>query len=221
VKLSTLKYELWMRGIALLTEILLIVGIGLALIGRINIGDLNVEGPPVRAAGFVLTIPFLSTLLLSFMVGVLFGDTPEAVDSWWSFVVLLQIPVIVICLGAAYRIIQQEMKKPSGEQTTKPQPRQQPQQNKSQQSNSGSSQSVTTPQRAPAFPVQPSRPSRDRFPSVMSLSEAARYLGESEQRVLDLIDSGKITAARINYRYRISRSVLDDFLEEQQGSAAE
>lgn len=67
-----------------------------------------------------------------------------------------------------------------------------------------------------------SRSNRKKFPTVMTTAEAAEYLEMPENAVLEMIEQGKLTAARINYRYRISRTVLDEFLkqqEEKDGSA--
>jgi len=61
---------------------------------------------------------------------------------------------------------------------------------------------------------QPNR-RKQNFPSVMSLAEAARYLNVPEQKVIELINEGNLAAAKINHRYSISRTALDEFLENQ------
>jgi excisionase family DNA binding protein len=46
----------------------------------------------------------------------------------------------------------------------------------------------------------------------MNLKEAARYLQTTEEDILQMIDEGKLTAARDNYNYKIAKSQLDELL---------
>jgi excisionase family DNA binding protein len=46
---------------------------------------------------------------------------------------------------------------------------------------------------------------------IMSLAEAARYLGVSEPEVLRLIESGEIEAGRLGAEYRVVRESLDNY----------
>lgn len=62
-----------------------------------------------------------------------------------------------------------------------------------------------TPQTNPV--MRPQQP-----PSVMTVAEAAAYMRVSEQEVLNLIDGGKLAAARIGDTYRIARIAIDDFI---------
>lgn len=65
-----------------------------------------------------------------------------------------------------------------------------------------------TPQTNPAMrPAQP--------PSVMTVAEAAAYMRVSEQEVLNLIEQGKLAAARIGDSYRIARIAIDDFIAQR------
>ena len=46
---------------------------------------------------------------------------------------------------------------------------------------------------------------------IMSLAEAARYLGVTEQEVVRLIESGEIEAGRLGAEYRVVRESLDNY----------
>ena len=46
--------------------------------------------------------------------------------------------------------------------------------------------------------------------NVLSVKEAAAYLGVTPEEILGLIDAGKLPAARDSGGYRIARSVLDE-----------
>jgi excisionase family DNA binding protein len=236
-------------------QILFIIGAG--LLGRFRLGDVEAEGPPVRAAGFMLMMPLLVTLLLSFMVGLMSGGDLEGSSGIMSFIFFLELPVMMICVGVAYMLIVQKtpgniipMRRASppptrkkeeearSERSAKPAvepaaaPDVEPEAQQEQPSQAASSPAV---EEAPAAdePVEeieeieeieqeprlqnlPARPPSGRnFPNVMSTDQAARYLNISEQTVLDLINEGKLAAARINYRYQISRAVLDDFIRQR------
>lgn len=187
-----------------MAHILFLVGLVLLILGKLRIGSFEVQGPQVRAAGFMLMFPVLMTLLLGFVLGLLSGGDEVALANGVAFVTFLQIAAMLICSVVAYKLLTTPT---SGEDIE-------------------TGERDETPESAPAQQPRPKRPfidslPRPNFPTVMSTAEAARYLEVSEQAVLDLIDEGKLAAARINYRYQISRSVLDDFLRRQAGSSAE
>jgi len=46
--------------------------------------------------------------------------------------------------------------------------------------------------------------------NVLSVKEAAAYMGMKPEDILGLIDAGKLPAARDSGGYRIARSVLDE-----------
>jgi excisionase family DNA binding protein len=48
--------------------------------------------------------------------------------------------------------------------------------------------------------------------NVLTVTEAAQYLRVSESDIHQLIDDGRLAAARIGGSYRIAKSALDDFL---------
>lgn len=177
--------------------ILLIIGMVLFYLGRIRIGALRAEGRQVKAAGVILTLPALFTLLLlNFVV-------PSDYDSLMGaigLVSLLELAGMLIASGLAYILIadppnaphlpgilgqiQEEarQRRPEGERPLR------------------TNRTVT---------IRP-RISRENFPAVMNLKEAARYLRVSEAEILQLIEDGKLTASRDNFNYKIARSQLDE-----------
>jgi excisionase family DNA binding protein len=212
-----------------LSQILFIIGAGLIILGKFRLGEIDAEGPQVRAAGFMLTLPLLITLLLSFVVGLMTGGDADAASSILRLVFLLEIPAMIICAGTAYILIQrtssgqhggaglriftppasstrEDEEKPSAAIEAGEETREETQE-----------QAAPEPEEKPReIPTPPPERVRGNFPNVMTTAQAAKYLNISEQGVLDLINEGKLAAARINYRYRISRTVLDEFIHNQQ-----
>lgn len=211
--------------------------------GRIRFGFVDRSGPTIRAAGFILGMPFIGEIFLAQMIEILFGA-----DSGFSgsilFWFLVEIPAVIICGAIAYRLIIQTpgnlirpifpMENPEIDATkieerneAKATPPEVPEVKETKKEDQPPTKrpskrtiNIPTPPVEPAKPEPPiiaspppSRPARA-FPNVMSIKEAASYLGVSEDDVMKFIEDGKIAAARINYRYRISRSVLDDFISE-------
>jgi excisionase family DNA binding protein len=63
-----------------------------------------------------------------------------------------------------------------------------------------------------AQPQQPQPAAAQATPDVMTLEEAAAYLKVAPADVQSLIDSGELKARQIGSQYRISKSVIDEFL---------
>jgi excisionase family DNA binding protein len=221
-----------------LSQILFIIGAGLIILGRFRLGEIDAEGPQVRAAGFMLTLPLLITLLLSFVVGLMTGGDAAAASGILRFVFLLEIPAMIVCAGTAYILIQRTS---SGQHSgvslrifTPPASTREDEDeapaaseiSEVSQETREEIQEQAAPEEAPEpaqpeekpqeIPTPPPERVRGNFPNVMTTAQAAKYLNISEQGVLDLINEGKLAAARINYRYRISRTVLDEFIHNQQ-----
>lgn len=164
--------------------ILFIFGAGLLSVGAIKFGNIQLEGSRVRAAGITLMTPFVAYLLLFQIVNSITGGNTAAL----GFVGLMEFIGIIVAGSIAYILLFRADEEPQ----KKPQP-----------------QKVVVKPQSPSKPLTPTV-IRD-FPQVMTTSEAAQYLNMTEQAILELIEEGKLTAARINYRYRISRTVLDEF----------
>lgn len=234
--------------------ILLLVGVGVLAYGRIDFGEVKAEGPPVRAAGFMLMMPFIATLFLGEVMRMLFGDT-SGVSTALGIIDLI---AMVLCVGVAYTLVYRAAR----DQGSGPTIINLPQFGRDKQEtviepdvpddNTGATTDEVTAQDTdatasaedntrfdppsvprkptPPHPVEkspkpnPVRPRRTqsnrKYPTIMSTAEAASYLEISEGDLMELIEQGKIAAARINYRYRISRDVLDEFINSQQTGSA-
>ncbi len=215
-----------------MSQLLFLVGLGLIFIGKLNVGDINVEGRIVRAAGAVLALPLFSVLVLGQVLHWLGGSNIGGEGGGRVFLVVVELAAMIICSGAAYVMLKRASVE-GGETTStvhktpnlkiqpkddKPaaQPPQPSDNDDPQEKQNGSSYSDlmrSRPQMGGA-----SR-KREDFPAVMDIREAARYLNKTEKEVLKLIDQGRLAAARINYRFRISRTVLDEFIEDQKNSS--
>lgn len=204
--------------------ILFFIGLTLLGYGRISVANIEAEGPTVRGAGVMLMMPLIVRIIMGFVVNMLFvGDDPDAANTAGTFLGLLDIVAMIVCVGVAYTLVSDDIptniirmpgtdndgdkadktETKSSTQATKTEPKPRPQPRPSSPPPS-SSRSQKPPAR-----------NRHNFPAVMSTAEAARYLNVSESDVMNLINDGKISAARINYRYRISRDVLDDYLNDE------
>jgi len=53
---------------------------------------------------------------------------------------------------------------------------------------------------------------KSQTPDIMTVAEAAAYMRVSESDVLELIEQGRLGAARIGSSYRIARIAIDDFM---------
>lgn len=191
------------------------LGAGLLLLGRIKItfADIDEEGPRVRAAGLVLMVPLIVRLFLSFMVGTLTGGDREGVVTGLEIVSILDFVAIIVATAVAYMLLFPQGKSPSIDFGNWQKP------SDDNESDENAQNGHANPQPPPA-PTTPNmqkqaapRMASGQFPRVMNIAQAAHYLNVTEQQIMDAIDNNKLAAARINYRYSISRSALDDFRE--------
>ncbi len=60
---------------------------------------------------------------------------------------------------------------------------------------------------------QQAAPAAAAFPDIMSPADAARYMQVAEADVMSMINDGSLKAKKIGSQFRISKSVLDDFLK--------
>jgi excisionase family DNA binding protein len=184
----------------IVSVILLIIGMVLYATQRVQIGSFRAEGRAVKAAGVILTLPVMSTLLL---VNVFMPGAVEAGSG-----VLIRTLIVIICLelsavcaaGGIARIL---IFDPPGSPRLP--------------GILGQIQRETRQQRV-AWPR--SRTTLD-WPNVrllirrrneapvLTLKEAARYLHASEADILRLIEEGKLTSSRDHDTYKIARSQLD------------
>jgi len=206
--------------------ILLIVGAVLFYTGKVNFGNFQTEGRHVKAAGVILMLPESIAFLLSLFMLISFGSNLELVASMVSLIAILQLGGMFIALALAYILIANppngprlpgilgEIQKgiPSSGKPESQQPKEQPRQ---ESQTKQQPEVINFTARIQEMPKQQSQPAgwRDKFPSVMDTKQAARYLQVTEERIMELIDQGKLAAARNNYRYQIAKSQLDDLLE--------
>lgn len=219
--------------------ILFLIGAYLLVAARINIGDINAEGRTVRSAGLMLMAPLvLVSVIQVFFVFLAGGDTAAIEDNFMFFV--LDIGAMIISVAVAYTILSRsERTGASGSggsafdafsdlinslqngNNDKPADDTKSETKDTKEAKPQNTQRPATPARPRPTPTPTPNNNRGRnFPSVMGTADAARYLNITETELMRLIEEGKLAAAKINYRYRISRSVLDDFIEEQKGGTS-
>lgn len=190
--------------------VLLAVGIVLFWMAKINFGPIQTEGRHVKAAGVVLMLPAAGFALLSFVISILFGRNSS------QFIVALlsifQLVMMIIAVVVAYILIADPPNAPhlpgilgqiQNERRGKP----------SQPPPSSSSKQQRPAQRHPLESFMPTRPQPIKVASVLSVKEAAAYMGVTPEEILRLIDAGKLSAARDSTGFRIARSVLDELKE--------
>lgn len=184
----------------MLALILLIVGAVLYFTGKIKIGSINAEGKHVKSAGIILMLPAFGSFLLGLVIGTLFERNIELLMSLINILFILEIAGVFLAAFVAYRIIVNPTGAPRLPGVFGDLQSQQPQQAR---------KTVTIP--APILPVEPPPAPKITKP-ILTTKEAAEYLNVTEDDVFHLIEEGKLTAARVNYRYQIARSQLDEYL---------
>ena len=189
-----------------LSIIPLIIGIILFYMGRVQIGALRTEGRHVKAAGVILTLPAtISLVLLNFFIPLAFGSDFDMAMVAIGIVTLLEVAGILAAISIAYLLIADPPGAPHlpgilgqlQDEARKNQPADAPPRRV---------RTVTIPTPNSVRPLV----TRETFPSVMDLKQAARYLRVSEADILRLIEEGKLTASRDNFSYKIARSQLDE-----------
>jgi excisionase family DNA binding protein len=193
--------------------ILLIIGAVLYYTRRFSFGSYATEGRHVRAAGAVLMLPAGGAMALSLLIGLFFGANLNLALSLLALIGLAEFLSMFVAVGVAYILLFN----PAGA------PRLPGILGQIQAETAAQESHIDhPPQAAPVLHSQPA-PSvaRDllRGKKIMTLDEAAVYLGMTPAQVERLIDDGRLAAARANYRYQIARSQLDDLLAEREREA--
>lgn len=165
--------------------ILIVLGAYMLLAGRIDINGVRASGRNVRLAGAALMAPLAFGVLAAPLFLQISGGTITA--ELLLAASCVELLVVVGAVSVASSLVRQA--RAGGQRAPSPMP-------------------FTAPflMRAPLAAAA--------APSVMTLAEAAAYLRASEQDVLDLIDDGKLPAARVGGAYRIARRAIDDYLAE-------
>ncbi len=191
---------------------LLCVGALLFWQGKFSFGNIQTEGRHVKAAGVMLMLPAASFILLSFILGMVFGTNQSALPFILTLLTFFQLVMMIVGVIVAYILIADPPNAPhlpgilgdiQNERHGKP----------SEPPPSGSR--PKTPQQTQArHPLDMFMSSGNtqpkKVPTIMSVKEAAIYMGVTPDAIMGLIDDGKLPAARDNGGFRIARSVLDE-----------
>jgi excisionase family DNA binding protein len=157
--------------------------------GEFRINNRVVPRDQARLLGVLLMLPLLIGL---FSASSLITPTGELDFEALQRSALLELGSLVIALGLAAYLV---YSLPPSDSVTPRQPR-----------------SVVPPN--PFAP--PSAPASKPLGSIVTVPEAAAYLGISEAEVLHLIETSQLGAARAGSSYRIARVALDDFKQRNQ-----
>ncbi len=189
--------------------VVMIVGAILFYRERFSFGNIQTAGRHVKAAGVVLMLPSGGALVLSLLIGMFFSGNLNLLSSLLLVISLAEFLAMYAAIAVAYILIVNPDNAPrlpgllgeiqAGIDT--------------QAGPTPTRQTAGAPSvpRNPAPAAQPTESKR-----ILSVAEAALYLGMTEVQVLQLIDEGKLPAARANYRYQIARSLLDEILKLRQ-----
>ena len=176
--------------------IVFLVGIFVLFKGSFHLFGRTVPQRQARAIGLILMSPLLiefcaSTLLMynyvQFNADGTFALDANALQAITSQLGMVEVITVMLAIGLALLNI---FNSPQGAAADAPQQPQSPNPFRAQ------------PQQQPAAPV----------PNIMTVAEAASYMRVSESEVLELINAGKLGAARIGDTYRIARIAIEDFL---------
>lgn len=180
--------------------------------GKVNFGTVQTEGRHVKAAGVVLMLPAVSFLLLSVIMGMLFGANTNSIQFVLSFLMIFQLLMMTVSVVLAYILIVDPPNAPQLPSILGDIQRER--RGKSAPPPSSSRPKQSPPQQRPAaqrHPLERFAPQQAvKLPNVMTVKEAAAYMGVTQDEILRLIDAGKLPAARDNAGFRIARSVLDE-----------
>lgn len=177
----------------MLSIIAFIVGIVLLFKGSFRLGNRQVARPQARAIGFSLIAPLVIVFCVYMTMAPsyvqinddnTFSFSVEAIDQMLGSLATLELITVMIAIGLSLFTIY-------------------------------GSPPVTGTDEQPYNPTSSpfSTPSvSSRVPDIMTVAEAAAYLRVSEAEVLQLIDAGKLGAARIGGTYRIAKIAVDDLL---------
>lgn len=178
-----------------ITIILFMIGLGLVIVGRVRFADIDAQGPQVRAAGLVLMVPLVTMFILGILAGMLTRGDAEGVSVALNVLFVVEIITWMAAVAVAYFLLYAK----AGVKFDMNQFR------------ITDFLGVTSPQ-GTLSSVQ-----RNTLPSIMTVQQAARYLGVSETHILDAIKAGRLAASKSPQKgYSIARMVLDEYREEHQ-----
>jgi excisionase family DNA binding protein len=199
----------FIEGLLIMSVIVFFLGLFIWYTGKFNVGSVRAEGRHVKAAGVVLMLPATGAFTVSLLLGMIFSDDLDFVVSILGLLTLIEFGSLIAASIIAYILIANPPNAPrlpgilgqlqdeARGMKTPPAPNARP---------------ATRPRPMVQHPLRPvsSVQQPQTYAGVLSVAEAAAYLKVSEAEVMALIEAGKLPAARINYTFRIARSVLDD-----------
>lgn len=188
--------------------ILMIVGAVLFYTGKIKFGSIDAEGKHVKGAGLILMLPAAGAFVLSLIIGFLFAGSIDLALSMLNFVAVLEFVGMIAAVFVAYRMIVDPANAPHLPTIIDNLVGQERRQGK----RTVTVPALNVPSATRQAPIQ-TKP-------VMTVSEAALYMNMKESQVVDLIDSGQLPAARVNYKYQIAKSLIDEWMENRNGQIA-
>lgn len=205
--------------------ILLAIGAVLVYTGRFSFGGLQTEGRHVKAAGVMLMLPAISAFTLAVLVGMFLNL--NNMMGILNILAVIELGLMVLGVGVAYILLVDPQNAPRlpgllGEI--------QAERRNSANAPTQRAEKPAEPQRPAAPPARPAprhplelgprpaaapavRPVR----SVLTVKEAANYMGVNEMQIMDWIDKGRLTAARDKGGFSIARSVLDELKQSLNG----
>lgn len=189
-----------------------LLGIVVLFKGEFRVGDRFIARPRARIIALTLMLPAVTGICLGFILvpnamrvtesGQILLDA-DAFESLVNSLSTIQLLVFAFVIGAVlYQIFSVP---PSSSQVSDSPMRSDPTARRSMFGESGS--------RFHPLEERPITPPPT-VPEIMTVQEAAAYLGVTEAEVLALIDAGKLAAARSPSGYRIARIAIDDYLAE-------
>lgn len=177
---------------SIVSLILFVIGLGFLLMGRIKVADIDAEGSPVRVAGFVLMMPLIVVFVFGIIIGALTGGDTDSTRRALNFLYMFEVIGWMVAVAVAYYLIAQK----SGVTVDV--------------SNLKIEDLTNINKLRQANPLH-----KTTAPSVMTLTQAARYLGMSESDLMQAIRDGRISASKTNQGYSIARFVLDEYRDNQ------
>jgi len=182
--------------------------------GKFNFGSIQTEGRHVKAAGAVLMLPAAGFVLLSFVLNIAFGSNQSSPQIAQALLSITQLVLMIFGVIVAYILIADPPNAPHlpgilGEiQTERRGKPSQPPPTSTPRPKSKEQQRPA--QRHPLDRFMSPGAQQIKVANVLSVKEAAAYMGMKPEDILGLIDAGKLPAARDSGGYRIARSVLDE-----------
>ncbi|MBW4439386.1 MAG: helix-turn-helix domain-containing protein [Pleurocapsa minor GSE-CHR-MK-17-07R] len=183
----------------------ILLGLYLLYRGQFKIAGRYIAKPQGRRIGLLLLMPSVATFCASFWVTLnsvtVSEDGTASInldDALLGNLLTFQLIVLAVVLVIIASIIYNAPRTPPEEVPYVP-------------PTPGGLPPASDPWHTPA-PIQPRAPAQ-RPPDIMTVQEAAGYMRISEQEVLNLIEDGKLPAARMGgNNYRIARIAIDDFV---------